>query len=51
MTAYVFCRYCGEHILETTAHCEHCHAEQHLPSAYGGVAKQNAQGVFAFAYC
>jgi len=51
MTAIVFCRYCGEHIIETASHCEHCQSEQHLPSAYGGVAKQNAQGVFALIYC
>lgn len=51
MSAIVYCRYCGEHILETAADCEHCHSEQHLPSAYGGVPKKNAQGVFAFIYC
>ncbi|NQY36266.1 MAG: TM2 domain-containing protein [Alteromonadaceae bacterium] len=51
MSSIVFCRYCGEHILNTDASCEHCESEQHLPSAYAGVPKKNAQGVFAFIYC
>ncbi|MBE8167921.1 MAG: TM2 domain-containing protein [Shewanella sp.] len=51
MNSIVFCRYCGEQILNTAPSCQHCKSEQHLPSAYGGVPKKNAQGVFAFIYC
>ena len=51
MSTTVFCRYCGEHIQDTAPQCQHCDSEQHLPSAFGGVPKKNAQGVFAFIYC
>ena len=51
MNPSVFCRYCGEHILATDSSCKYCRSEQHLPSIYGGVPKNNAQGTFAFIYC
>lgn len=51
MNSTVFCRYCGEHISESAIECEHCGSGQNLPSAFGGVASKNAQGIFAFIYC
>ena len=51
MSTTVFCRYCGDHIIDSAKDCQHCGAEQHLPSAFGGVASKNAQGLFAFIYC
>ncbi len=46
MSTTVFCRYCGDHIIDSAKDCQHCGAEQHLPSAFGGVASKNAKGFF-----